>query len=130
MQRMAFIMTALVLTALAQQKERRPRPGLRCPQRTLVLFNVDWNAFKRDMYNEHSAYLLTQMKAGAIVSAGALDVALTPPASKKVPNGAAVIYTSTNWPEVEEIIKQDPYYRAGVAAVASHNVWSACEAEK
>jgi uncharacterized protein YciI len=82
------------------------------------------------MFNEHASYLLTQMKAGKIVSAGAMDVALTPPASKKVPNGAAVIYTTTNWAEVEEIIKQDPYYRAGVAAVASHNVWAACEPEK
>jgi hypothetical protein len=70
------------------------------------------------------------MKAGKIVSAGALDAALTPPPSKKVPNGAAVIYTSTNWSEVEEIIKQDPYYRAGVATVASHDVWLACEPEK
>ena len=127
---MVFIVAALALAALAQQKEPRPPPGLRCPQRTLVLFNVDWNAFKPDMFNEHSAYLLTQMKAGKIVSAGALDVALTPPASKKVPNGAAVIYTSTNWSEIEEIIKQDPYYRAGVATVASHNVWAACEPEK
>ena len=126
---MVFIVATLALAALAQQKERRPPPGFRCPQRTLVLFNVDWSAFKPDMFNEHHAYLLTNMKAGKIVSAGALDVALTPPASGKVPNGAAVIYTSTNWSEVEEIIKQDPYYRAGVAIVASHNVWNACEPE-
>jgi uncharacterized protein YciI len=125
-----FIMATLVLGALAQQKERRPPPGLRCPERTLVLFDVDWNAFKKDMFNEHSAYLLKQMKAGKIVSAGALDIALTPPASNKVPNGAAVIYTSTNWSEVEETIKQDPYYRAGVATVAIHKVWTACEPEK
>ena len=130
MRRMVFITAALALSALAQQKERLPPPGLRCPQKTLVLFNVDWSAFKPDMFNEHSAYLLTQMKAGKMVSAGALDVALTPPASNKVPNGAAAIYTSTNWSEVEEIIKQDPYYRAGVATVASHNVWAACEPEK
>lgn len=88
MRTMAFIMTTLALTALAQQKQRRPPPGLRCAQKTLVVFNVDWNAFKPDMFNEHSAYLLTQMKAGKIVSAGALDVALRPPASNKVPNGA------------------------------------------
>ena len=130
MRRMVLIVANLALAALAQQKERRPPPGLRCPQRTLVLFNVDWNAFKPDMFNEHKAYLLTQMKAGKIVSAGALDVALTPPSSKKVPNGAAVIYTSTNWLEVEEVIKQDPYYRNGVASIASHNVWAACEPEK
>src|ERR1041385_3640944 len=129
MPRMVFIVATLAAATLAQQKGVSP-PGLRCPQRTLVLFNVDWNAFKPAMFDEHSAYLLTQMKAGRIVSAGALDVALTPPASKKVPNGAAVVYTSTNWSEVDEIIKQDPYYRAGVATVASHNVWHACEAEK
>ena len=130
MRRMVFIVATLALSALAQQKERRPPPGLRCPQKTLVLFNVDWSVFKPDMFNEHATYLVTQMKAGKIVSAGALDIALTPPASGKVPNGAAVIYTSTNWSEVEEIIKQDPYYRAGVATVASHNVWAACEPEK
>ena len=130
MRRMVFIVATLALSALAQQKDFRTSPGLRCPQKTLVLFNVDWSAFKPDMFNEHAAYLLTQMKAGKIVSAGALDIALTPPASGKVPNGAAVIYTSTNWPEVEEIIKQDRYYRTGVATVASHNVWAACEPEK
>ena len=130
MRRMVLITAALALATLAQQKERRPPPGLRCPQRTLVLFNVDWNAFKPEMFNEHSAYLLAQMKSGKIISAGALDVALTPPASNKVPNGAAVIYTSTNWSDVEEIIQQDPYWRAVVATVASHNVWAACEPEK
>lgn len=123
-------MTALALATLAQQKAPRLPSGLRCPQRTLVLFDVDWNAFKPDMFNEHSAYLLTQMKAGKIISAGALDVALTPPASNRVSKGAAVIYRSTRWSEVEEVIKRDPYYRAGVATVASHNVWTACEAEK
>jgi hypothetical protein len=91
---------------------------------------VDWSAFKPAMANEHAAYLLTQMKAGKIVSAGALDIALAPPASGKVPNGAAATFTSTNWSEVEEIIKQDPYYRAGVATIANHNVWAACEPEK
>ena len=130
MRRIVFIVAALTLTVVAQQKKRYTPPGLRCPQRTLVLFNVDWNALKPkpDMANEHAAYLLTQMKAGKIISAGAMDIA--PPASGKVPNGAAVIYTSTNWSEVEEIIKQVPYYRAGVATVASHNVWGACEPEK
>jgi hypothetical protein len=82
------------------------------------------------MADEHSAYQLTQMKAGKIVAEGALDSALTPPSSGKVANGAAATFTSTNWSEVEEIIKQDPYYRAGVASVASHNVWNACEPEK
>lgn len=130
MRMMVFIVATLALTAIAQQKEFRSPPGLRCPQRTLVLYNVDWSAFKPDLFNEHAAYLLTQMKTGKILSAGALDIALTPPASGKVPNGAAVIYTSTNWSEVEEIIKLDPYYRAGVATVASHNVWAACEPEK
>jgi hypothetical protein len=79
------------------------------------------------MANEHATYLLSQMKAGNIVSAGAMEI--EPPASGKVPNGAAVTFTGTNWSEVEEIIKQDPYY-GGVAVVASHNVWNACEPEK
>ena len=47
--------------------------------------NVDWNALKpkHDMANENAAYLLTQMKAGKIISARAMDIA--PPASGKVP---------------------------------------------
>ena len=124
---MVFSVAILALAALAQQKERRPPPGLRCPQRTLVLFDVDWSSFKPDMFKEHAAYLLTQMKAGKIVSAGAMEI--EPPASGKVPNGAAATFTSTNWSEVEEIIKQDPYY-GGVATIASHNVWNVCEPEK
>src|SRR5215831_20935402 len=127
MRRMVFILGALALAALPQQRVRRPPPGLRCPQRTLVLYNVDWSAFKPAMANEHAAYLVTQMKAGKIVSAGAMEI--EPPASGKVPNGAAATFTSTNWSEVEEIIKQDPYY-GGVATIASHNVWNACEPEK
>src|SRR6516164_4825008 len=105
MRRMVFIVGTLVLVALPQQRVPRPPPGLRCPQRTLVLFNVDWKALRPGMANEHATYLLSQMKAGNIVSAGAMEI--EPPASGKVPNGAAVTFTGTNWSEVEEIIKQD-----------------------
>jgi hypothetical protein len=44
--------------------------------------------------------------------------------------GAAALFTSTEWPEVEAIINQDPYIRERVAVVASRTVWHACEAEK
>jgi hypothetical protein len=88
MRRIVFIMVTLALAVIAQQKSTTP-PGIRCPERTLVLFDVDWNALKPkpDMAKEHAAYLLTQMKSGKIVSEGAMDI--TPPASEKVPNGAA-----------------------------------------
>jgi hypothetical protein len=73
---------------------------------------VDWNAFN-SMANEHAAFQLTQMKAGKLVAEGALGIALAPPPSGKAPNGAAATFTSTNWPEVEEIIEQDPTTASG-----------------
>jgi uncharacterized protein YciI len=70
------------------------------------------------MVADHTAYLIGHRKAGRIVSAGKTD------------DGAAAIFTSKSWPAVEEILKQDPYVRNGVAKVASHTVWGACEPEK
>jgi hypothetical protein len=93
---------------------------MRCPDRTLVLYRIQAaNAGKMNgLYNEHLAYSLKHLKAGNIVNLGISD------------DGAAAVFTSINWPEVEAVINQDPYVREGVAVVASHTVWHACKAEK
>jgi hypothetical protein len=80
------------------------------------------------MAAEHAAYLITQMKARKIVMTGKTDS--KPSAASIALNGAAAIFTGMDWREVEEIMKQDPYYRAGIATVAGHTVWNACEPEK
>jgi hypothetical protein len=109
----------LSFVALAQPTWPTP-PGMRCPNRTLVLYEIQAaNAGKMSgLFNEHHAYALKHLRAGDIVFLGITDT------------GAAALFTSTQWPEVEAIINQDPYIRERVALVASHTVWHACEAEK
>jgi hypothetical protein len=93
---------------------------MQCPDRTLVLYRIQAaNAGKMNgLFKEHLAYSLKHLKAGDIVNLGISD------------DGAAAVFTSINWPEVEAVINQDPYVREGVAVVASHTVWHACKAEK
>lgn len=115
MRKIAFIVATV---ALAQRPW--PPPGLRCPERTLALYHVEpAHAVKMsNLFDEHTAYLIEHMKAGRIVAAGKTDT------------GGAAIFASKDWLEVEGIIEKDPYIRDGVATVASHTVWNACEAEK
>jgi hypothetical protein len=104
--------------ALAQRKWPTP-PGMRCRDRTLVLYEIQAaNAGKiSGLFDEHLAYSLKHLRAGDVVRLGISD------------SGAAAVFTNTQWSEVEAIINQDPYIREGVAVVASHTVWHACEAE-
>jgi hypothetical protein len=106
--------------AVAWQRTWPTPPGMRCPNRTLVVYEIQGaNAGKISaLYAEHLTYSLKHLRAGSIVNLGISDT------------GAAAVFSSTEWPEVEGIIHQDPYVREGVAAVASHTVWHACEAEK
>ena len=39
------------------------------------------------------------------------------------------MFVSKEWDKVEQTVKADPYIREGVAKVASHTVWNACEPE-
>ena len=109
-----------VLAAAALAQRPWPPPGLRCPERTLVLYEVQPSNASRmsGLFDEHTAYLVEHMKAGRIVAAG------------KTEKGGAAIFSSKDWLEVEGIINKDPYVREHIAAVASHTVWNACEAEK
>jgi hypothetical protein len=113
------LVLTFVVVVLAQRTWPTP-PGMRCPNRTLVLYQIKAaNAGKMSsLFNEHLAYSLKHLKAGDIVNLGISDT------------GAAAVFTSINWAEVEAVINQDPYIREGVAVVESHTVWHACEAER
>jgi uncharacterized protein YciI len=109
-----------VFAAVALGQRTWPPPGLWCPERTLVLYELNPENVSRmgRFSKEHNAYLLNQMKAGRIVSAGKTD------------SGGAAVFVSKEWDKVEQTVKADPYIREGVARVASHTVWNACEPEK
>jgi hypothetical protein len=110
----------LVAMAAFAQQPAFPPPGMRCPQRTLVLFQPGPNAAKAPaVYQEHIAYVLSEMKAGRIVVAG--------PANE---GPAAMVFASKDWAEVEPLLKKEPFTREGVMKISSHGVWNACEVEK
>ena len=116
MRKMLFFLAAV---ALAQRPF--PPPGMRCPERTLVLFATqEANAAKAvQFYNEHILWLTAQMKAGKIVTGGpTLD------------GRGVMIFATKEWPEIEELLKKEPFLREGVMKIASHAVWMACETEK
>ena len=121
MRRIGWIIPLVLFVAVALAQRSWPTPpGMRCPDRTLVLYEIQAaNAGKMNgLFNEHLAYSLKHLRARDIVNLGISDT------------GAAAVFASTNWSEVDAIINQDPYIREGVAVVASHTVWHACEAEK
>src|SRR5258708_30214288 len=117
MRKLLFLLLPVV--ALAQSSP--PPEGLRCPERTLVLFDFQKeNAAKaKQVHDEHIAYMVSLMKAGKVLSAGPTE------------DGRAVmIFAMTDWAGVEAIIKKEPFTREGVMKMASHTVWRACEPEK
>ena len=117
MRKLLFLLVPVV--ALAQSP---PTPeGLRCPERTLVLFDFQQeNAAKaKQVYDEHIAYMVSLMKAGKVLSAG-----------PTVDGRALIIFAIRDWAEVEAIMKKEPFTREGVMKMTSHTVWRACEAEK
>jgi hypothetical protein len=114
-----FLFGFMAVVALAQRTWPTPA-GMRCPDRTLVLYEIQaaHAGNMSGLFKEHLAYSLKHLRAGNIVNLGISDI------------GAAAVFTSTEWPEVEAIINQDPYIREHVAVVVSHTVWHACEAER
>jgi uncharacterized protein YciI len=109
-----------LVAAVAAAQRPWPPPGLRCPEHTLVMFDaVMENAGKaNELYDRHIDFLRAQMKSGAIVSAGpTLD------------GHGVIVFTSTKWTEIEELLKKEPFTRDGVMKVASHYVWRACQVE-
>lgn len=113
MRKLIFLVATV---ALAQRPW--PPPGMRCPERTVVVIKIDpANAGKIDQfYDEHLAFLLPLMKSGKILSAGPDDG-----------NGGFVVYAGTDWAAIENMMKKEPFTREGITKVVSHSVWRACE---
>lgn len=116
MRKLLFLVAAV---ALAQRPW--PPPGMQCPQRTVVITEVQQaNAAKiNDFYDEHLAYIVPLMKAGKVLSAGPTD-----------DNRGVIMFSTTDWSEAEAIMKKEPFTREGIMKIMSHTVWNACEAGK
>jgi uncharacterized protein YciI len=116
MRKLLFLAAAV---ALAQRPF--PPPGMRCPERTLVIFDIVMeNAGKANsVYDEHIEFLRTHMKAGTIVSGG-----------PTVDGHGVILFSGTKWPEIEALLKKEPFMRDGVMKLAAHYGWRACEVEK
>ena len=108
-----------LFAGLLVAQEHLPPPGMQCPQRTLVTWQLGPNWEKRQQYAQaHFEYMVKQMKSGAILSAGPMT---------DLPK-AIGIFASKNWTQVEAILKDEPFTRAGVLKVGEHGLWNACEA--
>jgi uncharacterized protein YciI len=116
---MCKLLLFVALVAFAQ--EVSAPPGMRCPQRTLVFFEFAANAAKSaDFQKEHLAYVLELLKSGEVISAGPLSDG----------RSAAILFATKHWDEAEALIEKEPFNREGVLKVASHSVWTACEAAR
>jgi uncharacterized protein YciI len=95
-------------------------PGMRCPQRTLILSESGENAPNIARFQaEHFAYMRELMKSGKVITAG-----------PTTDNHTAVIVLATKeWAEAENILKKEPFHREGVLKMVKHMVWNACELE-
>ena len=93
-------------------------PGMECRARTLVLFVPGPGRETKDLTAAHFSYMGQQMRAGKIIAAGPLG-------GKE---GAAIVFASDKWDEVQDILRDEPFTRAGVIKVSEHNTWTACQA--
>jgi uncharacterized protein YciI len=109
----------LLVAAVAFAQRPWPPPGMKCPERTVVILQIDpANASKIDQfYDEHLNYIRPLMKSGKIIASGPSE-----------DGGGFTIFGTTDWAEIESIMKKEPFTRAGITKVASHTVWRACEA--
>lgn len=116
MRKLVFLVGAV---ALAQRPW--PPPGMQCPDRTIVITEVQQgNASKlNDVYEEHLAFLMPLLKSGKIVSAG-----------PTTDGRGIIIFSTKDWAEVEQLLKKEPFMREGVMKLSSHAAWNACEAVK
>jgi uncharacterized protein YciI len=111
----------LFAAIVAFAQEPSVPPGMRCPQRTLVFFEFAANAAKSaDFQKEHLAYVLELLKSGKAIAAGPLSDG----------RSAAILFATKDWDEAEALIEKEPFNREGVFKVASHSVWTACEASR
>ena len=114
MQKLLLLLGGLGGVLCAQQSVP---PGMQCPQRTLVTWELGPHYADREQFaSQHFAYMARQMKAGALIMAGPLADG----------QRAVGLFSAKDWPEVEAILKDEPFTRAGVLKVADHAVWTAC----
>jgi uncharacterized protein YciI len=114
MRKLLFLAGGLLLA-----QSQWPPAGMRCPQRTLVIFERGPNWEKaQEVFPQHISYILRQMKSGKILSSG-------PMADRQT---AAAVFSVAEWDDVERILKDEPFTREGVLKIARHDVWNACEA--
>jgi uncharacterized protein YciI len=115
---MRAISILFCLAALAPAQSSPP--GMRCPQRTLILSELGENAPNAARFQaEHFAYMRELMKSGKVITAGPMT-----------DNHTTVIVLATKeWAEAEEILKKEPFHREGVLKMVKHMVWNACELE-
>jgi uncharacterized protein YciI len=111
----------LLASAVALAQRPWPPPGMQCPERTLVIYELvqDKMPLIEKFYDEHIANLTKLMKEGKIVTSGPTD------------DGRGVlIFNGTNWPEIEALLKKEPFTREGILKMSSHTTWRACEPAK
>lgn len=107
----------LFVAILFAQRAPAP-PGMQCHQRTLVLFAPGPNIDKqKDLTAAHFDYMRQQMRTAKIIAAGPFGGN----------EGAAIVFGSSDWAEVQDILKNEPYTNGGVIKVAEHRTWTACE---
>jgi uncharacterized protein YciI len=105
-------------TLLCAQTPPSP-PGMQCQPRTLVLFSPGPNVAKgKELAPAHFEYMRRQMHDNKIIAAG--------PFSSN--DGAAIIFASSDWRDVQDILKDEPFTNAGVIQVSDHKTWQACQA--
>ena len=120
MRKLLFVLPILVAAAALAQRPWPP-PGMQCPERTVVIYDIVQNKMPLidKFYDEHIANLAALMKEGKIASSGPTE------------DGRGIlIFNGTNWAEIEGILKKEPFTREGIVKMASHTVWRACEPAK
>jgi uncharacterized protein YciI len=43
-------------------------------------------------------------------------------------DGGAIIFASSDWNEVQNLLKDEPFTAAGVLKISDHKLWTACQA--
>lgn len=92
---------------------------MQCQQRTLVLFSPGPNIAKqKELSTAHFAYMSREMRENKIIAAGPFTTN----------DGAAIVFASSDWKEVQDLLKDEPYTSGGVIQVSDHKTWIACQA--
>ncbi|HZU29069.1 MAG TPA: YciI family protein [Bryobacteraceae bacterium] len=115
-----YRLCCLLIAATAMAQHAWPPPGMKCPQRTLVMLEFTPDQAKvQQFYDEHVTWVASAMRAGKIISAGPMADGRT----------GALLAASSEWNEVEGMLKAEPFVREGLIRVTSHWTWNACEAD-